>query len=211
MLVPAEVGQNGKQHIQEKLAKNVDSIPRLSVAMAFFSANILSTGYSFAVAQTTQNCNLNNFDEWCGSGGEEAKKLLAKWIWEFINKNSNYICLIDETQSKVSDPSWQNDMLLSFSDSVRSSESAIFYHVSSNTISQEKLSELVEATFWFPFYCIFITDTNRIMETLTSSKIPEEQLSILAKNARGLVTDAYDLEGLLLWTKQQAFSLNNPF
>jgi hypothetical protein len=103
-------------------------------------------------------------------------------------------------------------MFPAFADTVRFSEASIFYCISSNTISHAKVSELVEATFWFPFYCTFVIDTDRVMEALRpEQEIPAEQLSKLSQYAPGFVTDAYDLDGLLLWTKQEMLNLDNPF
>ena len=211
MLVPIEAEQDGKQYIQQKIAISVSSTPRLPTVMAFSEANLLSSGNSFAVAEATHNCDSKNFEAWCGNGGEEAKKLLTGWIWEFISVDSSHVCLIDETRSKPSDPSWQ-DMFLSFASAVRFSDSSIFYYVSSNTISKEELSELVETTFWFPFYCLFVAAPESITETLLIlQEVAGEQLMDLVQYAQGLVTDAYDLEGLLIWTKQQIVTLDNPF
>lgn len=212
MLGLIEAGQNGRQHIQQKLAARAYWTPRLPTAIAFLNTNLLFSGYSFAVAEATPGCAAINFEAWHGNGGGDAKELLLNWIWEFINKSPTHICLIDEQESIASDPSWQDNMDETFVDTVRFSEGSIFYCVSSNTISQEKLRELIQSTFWFPFCCAFVVDTEKIMElSLHRQEFSEEQLFKLAQHTQGFVTDAYDLEGLLLWTKQQAFSLDTPF
>lgn len=210
--MPIEAGQNGKQHLQQKLAEAVTSPCRLPVATAFFQANLLSAGYSFVAVEVTHTRDLNNFEAWCGDGGEDAKHLLSEWIWDFVSISPAHVCLIDETRSKASDPSWQADMLPLFAGTVRFSENAIFYHLSSSTISQEGVSEIVQSTFWFPFWCAFVVDDGRVLATPSPiQEIPAEQLLKVIPHSQGLVTDAYDLEGLLLWTKQQAFGLDKPF
>ena len=212
MLILIEAGQDGKRHIQEKLAVSIESSFHLPIATACFEAKLLSSAHSFVVVEVTHTSDLNNFEAWCGNGGEEAKQLLSKWIWEFVNINPAHVCLIDETRSKASDIGWQDDMAKVFADTVRFSKGSIFYCVSSITISNEKLPELIESTFWFPFYCAFVIDTDRILETsLPEQEISEEHLSKLSQQTQGFVTDAYDLEGLLLLNRQQDFSLDKPF
>ena len=89
-------------------------------------------------------------------------ELAANWTWDFIHISPVHVCLIDETRSKVSDPSWQNDVLPSVANIVRYSNSAIFYCASSQTASKAQVLELIQVTFWFPFYCAFVSDDAKV-------------------------------------------------
>lgn len=203
MLTQTKVGQRGENHFRQKLADSVDWTPALSVASAVSQAIQLPLGQIHAVVEATANCDLDNFEVACGNGGREAKKLLSKWIWDFIHASPTYICLIDEQQSEANDLSWQRDMLPSFADTVRFSGDSIFYYVSIKTISKEKISELVEATFWYPSYYAFVIDSDRVLDThLPETEVSLDKLLEVTTHTSGLVTDAYDLEGLLIWTKQ---------
>lgn len=212
MLTSFEVGQAGKQYIQQKLSAGVGWVPFPCVARAVSQSNVIPLGYSYATAEVTPDCDVNNFDASCGKGGQDAKKLLSKWIWNFISMNPIHACLIDEQQYVTNDLGWQKDIFPSFSDTVRFSNGSVLYCASISTITKEKVSELVESTFWYPFSCAFVVDDENAVDTVPENReLSEEKLVNIARHTHGFVTDAYDLEGLLFWARQQALDLDKPF
>ena len=212
MLTLTEVGQVGQDYIKQKIKDGIGSVPFLSVANAVLLSDVMSSGHNYAIAEATSDCDINNFESWHGNGGKDTKVLLSKWIWDFINANPSHVCLIDEQESMLIDPSWQRDVYPSFSSAVKFFNKSIFYCLSSATVDEGKVSELISTTFWYPFYCAFVVDNEGIFSnTLVPHEITEEQLSRVVKCTHSFVTDAYDLEGLLFWARQQAPDLNRPF
>ena len=206
MLTRTEGGQHGEQHIQQKLANSIEWTPSLPIASAIFQANILSQGKVYAVADWLPDCNRDNFEVWCGHGGNDVKKVLARWVWDFVRVSPEHVCLIDEQQSEANDVSWRSDMLPSFADTVRFSNGSIFYQLSSANITREAVSELVQATYWFNFCCAFVMDSDQILRDQPGgAEVSKESLVKAGSRTHRLVTDAYDLEGILVWTRDTDF------
>lgn len=214
MLKQIKIGQRGEQHIRQKLATSANRKPSLPIANAIFQANIVSMGQIYAIAEATSGCNLNDFKVTCGDGGKDVAELLSKWIWDFIHISPAHICLIDEPLSEPDDVNWRSEMLPPFADVVRLSSGSIFYYVSSKSMSEskEKILELVQSAFWYPSYYAFVVDSAEILGTQPAgAEVSEDDLLKVAIHTHGFVTDAYDLEGLLLWTRLHSSTLDNPF
>jgi hypothetical protein len=213
MLTLHQLDQPGKGFFQNKLAESINWTHLLPVATAIHNANLLSFGCCYSVADFDQDCDPSNFEASCGNGGQETQSMLLEWMWKFIQAAPTHFCLIDEQQSLVNDPIWQGDVLPTFHNAVRFSGGSIFYFVHSHTIqSKGLLSELIKTTFWYPFYCAFVANKSDSIDMLLREQdLPERVLSGLASHALGCVTDTYDLEGLLLWNRQQVSNLDNPF
>ena len=122
------------------------------------------------------------------------------------------LCFIDEQLSLPGDEHWEKTVALNFIDNLLYSHNSIIYCISDKT-NQDKILELVKSTFWFSFFCALVKDSNRIFSVYRGGEeLSDNALSNISLNLVGMVTDAYDLEGLLICSKKTVLSeLENPF
>lgn len=212
MLQSVDVGQTGKIYLVSKIKALIGAHPSLPIATTMLQSNLIASGYMTAVLEAPANGQPKNFDSWNGNGGSASIELLANWVGDFVRHNPVNLCYIDEQISETDDQNWKNGIGMHCRANVLYSQGSIIYRISGDT-NQNTILKLIKSTFSFSFFCALVTDESFIPAKYESgSDLSKDDLSHISMRAVGLVTDAYDFEGLLICSERQRLSdLANPF
>ena len=203
--------------MEARVAEYADSqrTPTMPVAMGIRQNLSYKEGKVIAVTQSgfaSVNLYNDDFDRGIGNSGDEVIQALADWIYDFIQRNPNHLCLIDEQLSSPTDASWQNDMQERFAKAVLFSDNSIFYCISQENCDKEFVFDLIKSTYWFFFCCSLVNDHSKgLCGCPTKATVDPHQIKQAMSDVRGLVLNAFDLEGLIIWTRHNEFlTLSQP-
>lgn len=203
--------------MEARVAEYSDSqrTPTMPVAISIHQNLPYKEGKAIAVTQSgfaSVDAYDDGFDRGIGNSNNEVIQALADWIYDFIQRSPTHLCLIDEQLSSPTDASWQNDMRKRFAKAVLFSDNSIFYCISQENCDKDFVFDLVNSTYWFFFCCLLVNDHNKVLSGCpVEATVNPHQIKRAVSDVRGLVLNAFDLEGLMIWTRHdELLTLSQP-
>lgn len=214
MLSLYQTNEQGQQWLKQRLGihATADRNPTVPIDIALANSVSLSCGKVMSLLEYPLKGTIYYFDAGCYRNTSEVLPMLARWIHDFVQRHPLQICLIDEQNSEPHDLSWKNVVNQEFSDAVLYCDDSIFYRISPQNNDINYIKELLRLTFSWFFCCAFIKSDNIVRTCKPQHNVSLADLQEATTNTMGLAVDAYDLEGLVIWTpKIDNITIENPF
>lgn len=218
MLAIYELGTKGRDWLQQRLADhsgpNRDpTMPVTTALHALYGSVPLATGKTVGVLEDSSRGDLHAFEAGRGPDIGQDLPTVARWIHEFLSISPTHLCLVDEQWNSFGDPYWGNDGSVRFADAFLLCENSLLYRLSQANSTEDRVLDLVKHTYSFFFCCALVSCENGLVSRCPpGSQVTSKDVEEAVRDVRGLAVDAYDQDGLVVWTPRQSItSPNNPW
>lgn len=216
MLALYNLGDNGRQWLSNAIDLRSDWSPTMPIATAISRSKPKNGAIYALVGQ--QHGDLHDYDHSVGNDGQEVLLKLDNWISEYVSLSPHHICLIDEQMMRPDDQYWKTKKMGEVGENYLLSNDSIFYRITQKNYDNSSLASILAGTFrHFLCYAMVNSGVEEILSAPAGSNIQQSVIDKCLARKCGIVVDAYDVDGCILWTEKdnsvdgQSIDFVNPW